>query len=266
MDILNLVKFNFKINYKQILGWSIAIFAIMFLYMILFPSIKDIGQAKLDAMPQELLQLFGMNDLMDLSNFVSYFQTIYILIILVISVFAVIFASSLLAKEEYNKTIEFLYALPVSRIDIYLAKLIVGFIGVLLVIASAIIATLLAGFINGGDTFKVMEVLTIAKVSGFTPFFFLSLGFLIAGVQAKYSATSIGSGCVMFAYLISYLSTILEDKGEFLGYLTPFEVFSTNNALNLTNDNLIMMVVYSIVMLVFIGIGLVVYNKRDFKI
>ena len=54
-NIKNIVKLNLKINKNSIIGWSLSMFLIMFLYMILFSSMKDIALAKLEVMPKSVV-------------------------------------------------------------------------------------------------------------------------------------------------------------------------------------------------------------------
>ncbi len=153
MKLLELVKFNLSVNKKQIIGWCIALFSFMFLYMILFPSVKDMAQVKLDAMPQELLQFVGISDMADMGNYVIYFGMIYNLILVAMSIFAVIFTSNLLYNEEKTKTIEFMYSLEVNKYEIYFSKLITSYLAIMLVVIATCSSAIICGYIGGGETF-----------------------------------------------------------------------------------------------------------------
>lgn len=263
---LKLMTFDLKNNKSKIIGWSVAIFLIMFLYMILFPSMKDMAQMKMDAMPEELLQFTKMTDISKIGNFTTYFAMIYNIVLIAISIFAATFSANLIASEEKTKSIEFLYSLNVSRLEIYISKLLTAFIAVLIVVCSGAFSTLICGFANGGETFVVADFLQIVKISSFTAFFFISVSFLIAGITTKIGVSVISSMVVLACYLLGYLGVLLEDKAKWLLYLSPFEMFSPNNALELNSQTIISLVIYFVITIIFLVCGANFYNKRDFTI
>ncbi len=259
-----LIFLGFKINFKAILGWCVAVFGIMFLYMILFPSIQDMANIKLDAMPKELLQFVGLENMSDMNNFVSYFGMIFKLILIAISIFSVTFSSGIISKEEKNKTIEFLYSQKFSRIEIFMSKCFVSYVAVLAVIACATISTLICGFAVGGETFIVEDITSMVGISLITPFFFFIVGSAIAGFSGKIASNMIGSLVVLVSYLIGYLGTLLGE--ETLSYFSPFEIFTPTNALNIENDMVVAMIIYFVLSVLLILGSALVYKKRDFSI
>lgn len=260
-NIKNIVKLNLKINKNSIIGWSISMFLIMFLYMILFSSMKDIALAKLEVMPKEMLKLFSMDSLTDMNNYIKYFGMIFNIMLIVISIFAATFSTKLINKEENTKSIEFLNSLNVNRSEIYISKLITAFISVTLVLFSTILAAFISGLINGGDTFLIYDFIKIIKMSSISVYFFLSISFLISGITTRLNISSI---FVLISYMIGYLGVLLEKK--FITYFSPFESFSTKAVLSNTNTTILLLVIYFVLMIIFIFIGQKFYKKRDFNI
>ncbi|MFI3237756.1 MAG: ABC transporter permease subunit [Lachnospiraceae bacterium] len=265
-NIKEICLLDFKVNKKFILGWCISIFSITFLYMILFPSVEDMAQIKMEAMPEELMQFVGMEDFSDMGNFISYYGMIYKLLLVAISIFAVTFGANIIIKEEKNKTIEFLYSQEVSRLEIYLSKFITGYIALIFLLLSAYIATNLCGFINGGDTFNLMDITMLTKFSSITPFVFLSVGCMISGLSGKLSGSSIGSMVIILSYVLGFLSTIVEEKLAWLVYFSPFDLFSPAGNLDINSEFIINMLIYTVLIFTFLGIGAIQYKRRDFSI
>lgn len=265
-NIIKLTSFDIKNNLFKIIGWSIAVFSIMFLYMILFPSIKDIAQVKIEVMPKELLQFMGMEEIQDMSNFIIYFGMIFNIVLIAISIFAATFSANLICREEKSKSIEFLYSLSVSRNEIYFSKVLTAFIGVYIVVFSAALSTFICGMINGGETFIASDFLQIVKISSFTAFFFITVSFLLAGITTKIGVPVISSMSVLICYMLGYLGTLLGDKSEWLLNFSPFEAFSPTNAINFSNDTLKILAVYLIIMTIFVVSGMIFYKKRDYNI
>lgn len=265
-NVGRLTTFELKNSMKKLVSWCIAIFAITFLYMILFPSVKDMAQVKMEAMPKELLQFVGMSDLSDMSNFITYFGMIFNLILIAICIFAATFSAGIVLKEEKEKTIEFLYSLTVSRVEIFVAKFVASLIGVLAVIFSCVDSAAICGLINGGQTFDSSNFLKIITISGWIPLFFMAISLMVAGFSSKIGAQTIGSMAVVLCYVLGYLSELLGENGKWLSYLSPFNVFSPQNALDMNDTTSTALVVYSILSVVFICSGCLKYKKRDFKI
>lgn len=261
--IINLIKFQLKVVRKSIVGWSVAIFLIMFLYMILFPSVQDMAQVKLETMPDAVLQMVGMDSMEDMSNYNTYFSIIFNLVLIAVSIFAGSIGTNIVIKEEKNKTIEYISGLNVSREEIYISKIITAFFAIIVVLFSCALADLICGFAVGGETFVLMDNITIVKMSGFIPFFFMAVGLLVAGKFPKIATSFVPSMAVMGTYILGYLSSLIGEKGEWLRFLSPFEMLSGEGVISLETETLIAFLVYGSLMMIFILIGFLGYRTRD---
>lgn len=224
------------------------------------------AQVKLDAMPKELLELVGMDKFSDMSNYITYFGMIFNMLLIVISIFSASFSASILSKEEKNKTIEFLYALEVERYEIYVSRLITAFVAVISVVSSGVMAAAIAGSINGGSTFVAGDFIKIVKVSGFTPFFFMALSLMVAGISTKIGAPMVGSMTVLISYVLGYLSKLIGNDAQWLSKLSPFEMLTPENAITLEGQTLVVLVIYFTLSICFVVIGGIVYKRRDFNV
>ncbi len=265
-NINKLCLFNLLTTRKTIIGWSIAIFSIMTLYMILFPSIQDLAQAKFDAMPQELMQFVGMENMSDMSNYITYFGMIYNIILVAVSIFSATFCAGLITKEEKTKSIEFLNSLAVSRMEIYLSKYLTALIAVKLVLSGAIISAIACGFIGGGETFILINIITAAKITSFSALLFGGIGFMFAGINAKLGSGSIVSSVVLASYMLGYLGELLANKAEWLTYFSPFVMLNVGEVIELSDKTLFIFITYIVVYIVALVIGAIAYNKRDLQI
>jgi len=256
--------FSLKTYRKQVIGWCVAIFAITFLYMILFPSVKDMAQIKLNAMPKELMQFVGMNEFSDMSDFVLYFGMIFNLVLVAVSVFAATFSANLLLKEEKSRSMEFLYALETSRIEIYLSKCIAALVSVFAVLAAGTVSAAICGYVNGGETFVVADFLKVIGIASAIAFIFSVLSLLIAGISAKIGAPMLGSMAVIFSYVLGFLSHLLGDQARWLSWFSPFDKLSAENILAMDSDALLFLAIYILFMIGCLLIGCRAYRKRDF--
>lgn len=265
-NIGRLTAFDIKNNKKAIIGWSVAIFLIMTMYMSLFESVQEMAQMKLEAMPKEFLSFVGMESFADMSNYTVYFGIIYNVLMIAVSIFAATFAAGTIYREEQRKTIEFLNALNVSRTEIYISKLLCSFLAVSLVLFLGGTAALVCGKAVGGETFNFAKILKTICISGLTAYVFMAFSVFAGGASSKVSAPAVGAGAVLVCYVIGYLGKLLEDKGEWLRYFSPFEMFSPDNARALDDKTLIAIGIYFAVSVVFIVSGAAIYRKRDLHI
>ena len=265
-NIFQLFLFNFRICRKKIIGWSIAIFSIMFLYMILFPYVQDIAEVKFDALPKEMLQFMGMQNLNEMSNYNTYYGMLINMILVAVAIFSATFSAALIVKEEKTKSIEFLNALAVSRVEIFISKYCVSLIASSLILMTAVISTIICGFAVGGETFELMDIITTIKISGFGALFFGGIAFMLSGISVKLGTGGIVSGVILISYLLGFLGEILGEKGEFLISFSPFISFNYENALMLSDKLILTLGIYYLIYIVSLFLGGYFYNKRDLSI
>ncbi len=266
MKTSRMIIFGLKLNIKLIVGWSIAMMGMMAMYTLLFPYVQDMANVKMEMMPKEMMQLFGLDEWNDMSNFVSYLAMIYNLMLVAMSIFAVVFSSNLLANEEKNKTIEILSSIKISRAKIYWNKFITAIIGLLIVVISSAVVGTICGFVSGGETFDIMEVIAIFVFSSTIPFIFMAFAFSLAGITGKIAVSTVGSIFVFAIYLMGYLGTLMGEDGEFLKYFSPFEMFSPTTVIEPDLTMMLSMGAYAALMIVALLLGMYRYKKRDFVI
>ncbi len=174
--------------------------------------------------------------------------------------FAAILGISILAKEEKDKTAEFLLSHPISRTRILTEKLcaVIAQIAIfnIAVISVTAVTTLIIG--------ETMSIKTFALL--FLSYFLLQLeiAFITYGISAflKNGALGIGLGIAISFYFLNIISNLTEEL-EILKYLTPFgyadgATIVADNALNLK---------YVAVGMIFAVIGIfsayLKYTKKD---
>lgn len=250
--------FEIKKNKKLILGWAISLLSIQFLYMLLFPYVKEMGLEKMEAMPEAMTKLFQMEDTNSFLNYNSYFVVITNILILAASIFAATFAARVIVVDESNKSIEFLYSLDLSRSDIFWGKALGSFMAVAIVGLAILGPGIISGFISGGSSFEFFELLKSGICLILTPFFFWGIGIFMGGIWGGSNSSSISGMMVLVFYLSGYLGSLLGSSGEFLEYLSPFIKFSERD--------IIPMAIFVGVTNVLVFIASKIYSRRDFKI
>lgn len=254
--VINLINLIFKIYRKTIFYWSVIIFGIMFLYMVLFPYVRDIAEVKFDLMPTEFLELFGMSSISSMGNYNSYFEVIYGIVIIAVSFFSISFSNNLIADEEEKGTICFLINQNVTRKNIYTSKFILAIVSSLFISLLAVFSGVICGLL-AGSTFIFSEVVLIGLTSLIIPMIFTSFSFLVNGLSFKKKNLSIVIFFVI--YMIGYLGTLIDSV--FLKNVSPF------NTLKYGADSvLVFTVFYILIIIIFSLLGLEFYKKRDLEV
>jgi len=125
----NLFLKELKRNALSLMIWTIVITLLISLTMSVYSTFMA-NQSKIAGMltiiPKGALQFKGIsnfNDLLSVLGFYSANNVIYMMVLG--SIFAIVLASNILLKEEYDKTAEYLLTRPLTRSEIYMSKLAV---------------------------------------------------------------------------------------------------------------------------------------------
>ena len=176
--------------------------------------------------------------------------------------FAAITAVSVLAKEEKNKTAEFLLTHPVSRKRIITEKLFA-------VIAQIIILNLFTAAVACISAVVIGETAEWGKMALiFLAYFLLEteVAFICFGLSAflRKGGFAIGLGTVVVFYFMNIISNLTEEL-KFLKYITPYGY--TDSGYIIKNGALD--IKYMWVGMLFAAAGIItaytVYTKKDIK-
>ena len=114
-------KRELKVNLKSFLIWLIILIGLFLVVFLIYPSIINSENIKMidemmEMFPTELLKAFNM-DITTIDSAYGWLKTEgFVFILLIIGCYASILGSSILLKEENDKTIEYLNSLPITRI------------------------------------------------------------------------------------------------------------------------------------------------------
>lgn len=217
-----------KLGRRSLLVWLIITFVTATFgaleYEMVSSNVEMVEQG-INAMPRIVRIMFGI-DGVGLATALDYYLVMYFWYALIAYAHAVSVGTSLLSKEERDKTAEYLYTKPYPRSTIINAKLVVGIINVaamalLIWLTSALILVPLT------DGREIMPEITITTVGLLlTQLLFLTFGFLCAAlVRNPRKAVKAGFYLLLTTYLIAvtieYLGII-----NYLSFLTPFHYFN----------------------------------------
>lgn len=256
-----------KVNFKSFLIWTLILMSLFFIVFLMYPSIMSSENVQmmnemLKIFPEEMLKAFNM----DISNIDTAFGWLktegFVFVLLITGIYSGILGSNILLKEENDKTIEFLLTKPISRRQVFFAKVFAGliylfFFSVLLAITNGI------GLLYNHD-FQVQQwfSLTIGSFLLHVFFFFLTL-FLSQFFRKTSKAIGICFGTVVGSYFLQVISR-LSNQVEFLKYFSPFEYVDSKTIIENGFLSIPHIIVLSIGFLVVLFYTEYLYQKKEF--
>ena len=216
-----LFKLEWRGLQKSLVVWSILFIGLISIFGIIYPQMytpemRTTMDQMLNGLSPELLKSFniissGPASLLTATGFFGYyFQYMFI----AACIFACLSGSNALIKEESDGTIEFLYAQPITRVQIVLQKFIAHGCKLLIfwgVSWSSALVVFLGTKQQGDSLGEFMKELTRVFLSEFLILlFFLALGFLFSTLlTSSKQAPGISLGTVFGFYVVGIISGLL---------------------------------------------------------
>ena len=261
-----MIKREFKINLKSFIIWLCILISIFLLVYLIYPYIvTDDSMKEMDELmkvfPPDVLKAFNM-DIASISTAYGWFKTEgFMFILLIIGIYSSFLGGSILLKEENDKTIEYLYSLPITRNRIIFNKVIVGIICIILMVLLFGLFNYISLKISGDLDIKQFLLLSITPLFIALPLFGINL-FISTFMNGNKKITGISLGLVFLFYIISVLSE-MSDKVSFLKYFTINTLADTRNVISNIEINPIMVIISLLITIIFIIFSYIRYNKKE---
>jgi len=220
----------------------------------------DIGEL-LDTMPKAFLAIFGLAGI-PIDSFGGFYGMIYAYVTVMGAVFAIMVGTGILAKEERDKTAEFLMVKPISRMRILLIKLAAATtLVIVFVLATWGTSAAIINKVSPDNTISVeLRYMMIALF--ICMMFYLAVSFFMAAFMkdAKKSA-QMSLTIMLSSYMLGVIMGII-DNTDFLRILVPFQYFQVVELLDFTLNPFYL--VFTVITIgIAIGASAYFYPKRD---
>lgn len=258
-----------KRNRKSLIIWSLVMSGLIIMTLSIFPQFAEEQEAMenlLKAYPESLQKAFGMDQL-NFGNLMGFYGVeIHMMTTLLGSIYVAILASNILAKEESEKTVEFLLAKPVTRSEIVIQKLFAVIVNILIFNIVSTISSLI-GFQFSEDATVPGKTFTLLVFAAFMLHLtFGAIAFLLSSAMRKTrNILSASLGIVFVAYFMNVMAGISEDL-DFMKYISPFKYV---DAANIINDNVfepLYIFLMSAIILISIFMAFVIYKKKNIAV
>lgn len=261
-----MIKREFKVNFKSFLIWTIILIVMFFVVFLIYPYIiTDDTVKNLDEMmkvfPPELLKSFNM-DITSINTAYGWLKSEgFMFVLLVVGFYSSLLGSTIVLKEESDKTIEYLESLPIKRTQIMTNKIIVAITYIILLILSVGVFNYIALLISGDFNQLQYILLSITPIFIALPLFSLNL-FISTFLHKTKKTIVISLGFVFIFYLLNILSELLKNV-EFLKYFSIYTLADIRNVILDVAINPINVIISLIITIIFIILSYIKYNKKE---
>lgn len=223
----NLIKWDIKAHRKSLLIWSTAMIALIYSGMIKYGGYSASGQDIKEMMSgfPEVLKAFFAIGFVDISTLRGFYVIFYVYFAVMAAIHATMLGAAIVAKEEYDKTADFLLTRPIKRSAVISAKAIATLIQLaFLNLVTMVTSILVVAQYNKGEQINGLIIKLMIGMF-FLQLLFMTLGFCFAAIipNPKKSA-SYAAGLLMTTYLLS-VAIDVNNNLEPLKLLTPFKYF-----------------------------------------
>jgi ABC-2 type transport system permease protein len=247
--------------------WSVGIAVMVGIDTMLYQTVKGETAelaAAFEKMPKAVAALFADNaNLLSQPGFLSG-RVYYLLLPLLLTIFAIGLGASLIAKEERRGTLELLLSRPIGRTRLILGKVGVFAAAMILVGVIAAVtgcATLRAA---GFDQIPYTGVIWATVSAVLLSSLFGAVAFTLTALGKPLSRTASGVAA-LFAF-VSYLTASLASLADWLVWparLMPYHYFHPTDMLQTGSGDYAVMAGYVVVLLVLVVVSIVGFRRRD---
>ncbi len=222
-------KKELKRTRKGLLIWSLIIGLTAYLGILEYPVLapySDMLTDTLSLIPKIAQLVFGIYNV-NLGDTMGYYIVMYYWCGLIVFTHAIYTGASIIAKEQRDRTAEFLFTKPYKRWEIVLAKIYAGFINILVVGVVAVVMSLLALIPMPGGASIAGQVLLSGVGMFFTQCILMAIGLLCSAIGKTYRS---GVTLAMVALIASYSLMFFVQYIELpmLNFLSPLAYFSVS--------------------------------------
>lgn len=264
---MNMYLHELKTYRKSIIIWSICLVVYFLLSANKLSALDSAGQdvnKLMEDMPRAIRAIMGGE--LDISTTAGYYGVCFVYVVLMGGIHAALLGANIIAKEEQEKTVEFLMVKPVSRTKILIGKL-----------AASLTNMVIFNFVSFGigiwffknyasSTFSTGDLVMLHAGLFLTQLIFMAIGNAIAAINKQSrSAGSLSISILLGTYFLSII-VALSDKIDFLKYFTPFKYFEVAPIVRGESWGIEYYIISLFIIIGCIGCTFFFYQKRDLKI
>ena len=254
---------------KSLLGYSIGAFLMLWLYILIFPSIQSSAQqlqSALESYPKELLAAFGMEDLSlnTLEKYLGVENYSFVWPILVITL-ALSRAGNFFAGEIEKGTIGMTLSLPISRTKIFFSKYLAGILSLLIFTVVSILGVIPLALLHNVD-FDFPRLLNLTVLGMFFGIAIFSATAMVSSLASEKAKVYFPVTAALVAMYVINIIANIKPSLEWLQYSSVFHYFNSQEVLAYNNVSLASYAVFGSIILLGMVVGLAAFRRRDVSV
>ena len=263
---MNIIVREWKANRKALIIWSICMFLFVLSGMSKYTAYSNGSSGDVfDKIPATMRALLGMGSF-DVTMMSGFYAFLYPYLALTTGIHAVLLGNGIIAKEEQDKTTEFLMVKPVSRASIITAKLVVAVLNVLIInLVTLFSSIVMVNAYHDGESIN-KEIVLFMLAMFMIQLVFLTIGTLLSAFYKKSKASGAMAAAILFgAYIISKITDIT-DQLDLLNVLTPLKYFNYHKIVDGGGVSIGRFVLSLVLIIACTALTYLCYRSRDLRI
>ncbi|MCA1055800.1 ABC transporter permease [Rossellomorea aquimaris] len=257
-----------KSHRKSLIFWCIGMIALIGSGMGKYAGFTSSGQSLNDlmaSMPKVMQTFMGVGSL-DMTTAIGYYGLLFMYIVLLATIHSVLLGATILSKEERDKTVEFLFVKPVTRVKVVAVKLLAALTnaGVLLCVTWISSVLIVGHYAEGEDVSGDIGMFMVGLI--LLQILFIVVGMAVAAISKRPGKSSVMAAAILLVTFVLSFAIDLSEKIEGMKYLTPFKYFEAKTMLGGGGFEPVFLVLSIVLIVLFGTMAFWFYRKRDLKV
>ncbi|HLF41331.1 MAG TPA: ABC transporter permease subunit [Acidimicrobiia bacterium] len=245
---------------RGVLGYGIGLGLMIVWVMAIYPGVEKELSDYIDAMPDTMKSLFGMEDITSLAGFV-HAEIFSLMGPLVFIALAITAAAGALAGEERDRILPIVLSTGIGRGPLLLSKLAALAI-TLGALGALTLGSLLIGLVLAGGGFGLAAATAATVQLAALGLFFGTLTFALGATTGKKTlASGTAVGVALATYLVDALANLVGWLGPF-ELLSPFHWYAPGNPL-VNGISITGLSLLAACTAIFAVVAVVAFDRRD---
>lgn len=262
---MNIVKRELRANLKAFIIWISVISLIILVASTEFSAYRN-NPDLIDAFEgfEDMFAALG-GSIANIGSPEGFLSLMSIYLYLPAAIYGALLGSSIISKEEKDKTAEFLFSLPIKRNQVLKSKIITAIFYQILFVAVVLGMAVLIFYRYEPDEKFYTFIRYMFVALTFISLIFMSIGMLLSSYLEQYKRSgSITLAILIGTYMLNMLVGVIEEL-EFLKYIIPFQYFTPSDMVEGNIEFIFVFLSLLIISSCISGV-FVFYKKRDLYI
>jgi len=253
---------------KSLIAWSIGMLFMIIAGMGKYAAYAGSDQSITELMakvPKTLKAILGFGNF-DVTKASGFYGMLFLYLLIMVTIHASMLGANIIAKEERDKTTEFLMVKPVSRTKIITSKLLVALVNILILnIVTLFLSIAIVSKYSNGEAITG-GILTLMIGMFILQLMFLFIGTGIAAISKNpKSAASKATTVLLVTFLLSIVID-MNSKLEGLRYITPFKYFDPEKMMYGGGAEPVFVILSFVIIAALVFVTYAFYKKRDLNV